>query len=532
MTDAITLVPVQDGWKGRFRCGAAGRPYVVVRVSRKELAQARAVRMQDVVSALVAAKLDGSALSILSDLANAKNDAAFSGVEKAARFLIGEARNAASPSSPMMTFRQLALDYISGDMRARFPDSGHRRLVKPLRPRTVESLTTHLNRVSSVLGHLPVSTITKPQCDAVKKKLAADGLDTPTRRGTLIFVRLMLSLAVNPLELIQLSPIDASWIPPKLPRARAFQYLDPREDAIMLRCKKIPLVYRLFYAFLVRNGGRLAETLAITWGDITLSTGKCNLDETKTDHPRWWVLDPDVVRALAAFKPIGAGPDALVFDGVPYYKAARTMRKHLALTGIFEARPELMKQSASRRWLCVHDLRATFVTVAMACGWTEFEIMRRSGHVTSSELQKYERDVAELQAMGMQWFGDLDVLLGVGPRPEVAQTAFSVARKSKIPSNFKVIDGGIPRSQRTERGASPVVQTPNSAEKHPRAPRSADHGPPTSGGVAQTVGPPPSFSVAQAITAAIAAAATAGKWALVDRLTAQLEALDAAGSVG
>jgi integrase len=524
-TKAPDLVQVPDGWRGRFRCGPAGRPYQTIHVVSKPVAEDRAARMQAIVSELVATKLpDGKktmaaeAPIALKNLGEAKSPKTFDAVEKTIRAAMAMA--AAEPHRPApLTFRDIAMQFIDGRLRARFPDCGHRRLLKPLRPRTVETQKTHLNRVQSVLGNTLVTAITKKQCDEVKTKLSASGLESSSRRGTLVFVRLILSFAVDPLEILQVAPIAASWVPPKTAREKAFQYLDPREDEILVCCKKIPLVYRLFYAFLVRNGGRRDETLALTWGDVTFASGKCNLDETKTNRPRWWVLDADVVRALEAFKPIGASPDDIVFKGVRRDKIAAKLRLHLRLAGIDKLRPELLKQSAARRHLVLHDLRATFVTIAMACGWTEFEIMRRSGHVTSTELQKYKRDVAELQAMGMQWFSDLDTLLGIEPAPGVAR---GVAHRGK----FHVINGGAARSQGTGHGVFPEAQQPNSRGKRGGAPTNADHGPPHGAGVAQSAGPPDAISN---LTAAIAAATTAGKWALVERLTTQLEGLKAAG---
>lgn len=514
-TKVPELTPVKGGFRGRFRCGPASRPYATLTVAKLEQAKARAARIQDVLAALIAAKLYGPALGFLEDMASAPTERALSGIERAARTLAAEEQAAERETPALRTFRQIARAFIDGSLRAEHPDCGARSLRDPLRPRTIESLNTHFNRVDAILGALSVAAITSGDCDKVKKHLADEGLAPGSRRNTQLFVRTVLRLARKPLKLIAELPIDDDWVIRKQIHARAFQYLHPDEERALLGCKKIPLLYRLLWAFFVRNGGRKEETLALSWGDLSLATGKCNLDETKTKYPRWWHMDADVARTLAAIKPPGATDADRVFAGIHGNHLEKKLRKHLVLAGVAQARPELMKNTGSRRWLCVHDLRATFVTVAMATGWTEFDIMCRSGHVTSTELQKYRRDVHELQKMGLEWFGPLDVLLGVEPR----QVAQGVARAGK----FTVINGGSPRAHGTRDRVSSAFPVPKNAGKRSGAPGSVGHGPPQNGGVAQNHGPPLSD-----LAAAIASATLAGKWKLAERLTLQLEGLLAA----
>jgi integrase len=57
---------------------------------------------------------------------------------------------------------------------------------------------------------------------------------------------------------------------------------------------------------------------------------------------------------------------------------ARDFREHLAGAGV--TRPELFEQSGHRRPIRVHDLRATFVTLALAAGRSEAWVADRTGH--------------------------------------------------------------------------------------------------------------------------------------------------------
>lgn len=65
------------------------------------------------------------------------------------------------------------------------------------------------------------------------------------------------------------------------------------------------------------------------------------------------------------------------------------LRKHLKLAGI--TRAELFERTKHRRPIRVHDLRATFVTVALAEGHSEAWICDRTGHRSSQMVNAYRR---------------------------------------------------------------------------------------------------------------------------------------------
>ena len=56
-------------------------------------------------------------------------------------------------------------------------------------------------------------------------------------------------------------------------------------------------------------------------------------------------------------------------------------------------RPQLYVNNEDRRHICLHDLRATFVTTSLANGATEKDVRRRTGHKSSQMLAKYDREV-------------------------------------------------------------------------------------------------------------------------------------------
>src|SRR5690606_8873528 len=129
--------------------------------------------------------------------------------------------------------------------------------------------------------------------------------------------------------------------------------------------------------------------------------GSVRLDDNKTDDPRSWALQPDVVAALRAWREILAersaglvAPTARVIvglrrgKGVDLEHGAIHFRDHITLAGV--TRPELFERSTSRQPIRLHDLRATFVTVSLANGRTDAWVTDRTGH-SLGQLEKYRR---------------------------------------------------------------------------------------------------------------------------------------------
>jgi hypothetical protein len=72
-------------------------------------------------------------------------------------------------------------------------------------------------------------------------------------------------------------------------------------------------------------------------------------------------------------------------------------------------RPELHERTAFRRPIRIHDLRATFIALALASGRSETWVQDRTGHTTSLMLSKYRRqsrNASELGLGGLQPLND------------------------------------------------------------------------------------------------------------------------------
>ena len=111
-------------------------------------------------------------------------------------------------------------------------------------------------------------------------------------------------------------------------------------------------------------------------------------------RPGAWALDPSVVRALKKWKEI-APPDSKL-GGIVFAENGKTIGvEHLAntfrghLDGVPGIRAQLFSKGTNRSPIRIHDLRATFVTLALATGRTETWVADRTGHKSSAMINRY-----------------------------------------------------------------------------------------------------------------------------------------------
>lgn len=253
--------------------------------------------------------------------------------------------------------------------------------------------------VYPLLGSYPVIEFVGERClelvEPMKAELAKLNLARATRRKPLQCVSRLLNIAVYPLRLIPVNPLPRGFVPSGKSK-KAKSWLFPDEDALLMCCPKVPLLQRLLFGFLAREGPRVSEALGFTWSDVDLEHGLVHLDDNKTDDPRSWSLDPGVAEALRRWRSafaVGAKPSDDVFidsSGPPdRYTLAENLREGLKAAGV--TRPQLFEKSEKRLALRVHDLRATFVTVSLALGKTEAWVTDRTGHRSSQMIYEYKR---------------------------------------------------------------------------------------------------------------------------------------------
>ncbi len=250
----------------------------------------------------------------------------------------------------------------------------------------------------------------------------------------------VLALAVYPARILGYSPLPRGWLPPSNP-IKAPSYLFPAEEAAVLANSRMPLVRRLFFGFCAREGPRISNVVNLKWEDLTLDLanggGRAVVDRTKNGEPIHWALDPGTAEALRRWRTL-CPSTVWVFpaEAIPRYRRrnagqpmcigsmATQLRLGLKQAGVMRA--QLFEQSGTRIRLRAHDLRATFITLALMNGRTEDWVRTRTGHKTSQMIARYRREAATAAELAL---GSLQLLHEA--IPELAELGMQVKLDSQ-----------------------------------------------------------------------------------------------------
>jgi integrase len=314
---------------------------------------------------------------------------------------------------PRTTIRQFGEDWTKGKLHKRWPDHIKDKSSKKQDGQRLEK------HVYPWVEHVAIADFRIEDAERVMSKLPA-GLSSATRRHVAQLMHRLMAMAVYPARLRAANPLPKGFMP-KVKRTKAFSYLYPSEDAALMAFDKqssevdpssrVDLGERLLFGFLAREGMRLGEALALEWKDLDLQRGAVRLDVNKTDDARAWALGEDVAEALRRWWAYCGSPKAgAVFrstDGRAISDAhlADRLREALELAGV--TRAELHERSAVRRPIRVHDLRATFVTLALATGRSETWVADRTGHRSSFMINRYRRAARTATELGLGWLTPL-----------------------------------------------------------------------------------------------------------------------------
>ncbi|MEZ4308043.1 MAG: winged helix-turn-helix domain-containing protein [Polyangiaceae bacterium] len=399
-------------WRGgrarlRLSLGSFGRRMLTLATCRTEAeAEERRALLVPLAEKLVSSGQAAIGFPLLQNAAK-RNGAALEAVVKAIQRLAnGEARPRTTGET---TIRELARQWTSGELAKLYPGQ----------VREKASAADDEQRIAAyvlpIAGDIPVARFTLDHAEEIMRRIPSDR-SPRTRRQIAQTIHRLIVLAVYPLRLLAANPLPRGFLP-KLGPAKAKSYLYPDEDRKLLACTVIVLVRRVLYGFLAREGMRASEAASLTWNDLDLDRGAVRLDTNKTDDPRAWSLRRDVLRALLAWREMertaGRGRDADRVFPVTLACAATRFRENLKRAEI--TRPELFERSKARQPIRVHDLRATFVTIALANGKNEAWIQDRTGHRSSAMINLYRRVARHVAELDLGDLAPLDAAI-----PEIA----------------------------------------------------------------------------------------------------------------
>ena len=368
------------------------RPFFELRCATEAEANERAGIIIEMVVALRAADRVNITEEIVKQAASARTPSELEGVRAAVK-TICEGQVVARPQfDHAITFKEFAEQWYTGKLHEKYP-----RYVK--RKKTQDQDKQFLTKwVFPHIGNLPLLAVTADHCEDVINELPPEKSDYVARHVAQV-MRRTLALAVAPAKILKEAPVVAV---PAIHSKKARTYLYADEDRMLLACTDIYLVLRLIYGVLDREGLRVSEALTLDFVDLDLKNGIIHLDKNKTDDPRSWALDSSVAEALRIWKRYfhpNPSPQSRVFvypdesreAGQPLDTATRAeeLRANLRKAGC--TRAQIHERSDERRPLCIHDLRATFITISLAQGETETWVANRTGHKSSKMINEYRR---------------------------------------------------------------------------------------------------------------------------------------------
>lgn len=526
------------GWGARVRFGEQlGRDeWIALDVPHDEEPQAkdRLARLQVMAKRLAELGKHAEARAILEEAGATSHERGFRAIE----VMVSEMSPASLAQKAVKTFRQVAQELCDGTLHDLYPDE--------IGYRTKEGSDARRSLLATffpALGQKTFDAITRDDIDEAKK-LIPKGIKQNTRVHYCKELRFVMRLGVEPLRLCDHVPLVTV---PKQEDTDLFQLLYPEEEEQVAGSGvAVSLEERFLYAYLVRNGGRISETLRITWDHVDLERGKIRIAKawTKTQRARFWDLEPDVLEAFRLRRAMI--PDAtLVFVPPPLRRLTRgTVHQHLHknLRAAGLTRGELFDTPEGERPITVHDLRASFVTIARHIGMPDRWIRDRSGHESGKVLERYDRGVRHASEQGLGWWAPMAIALGMpGAKvqnrlgPSRGQTW---AKASKTPSKEadRTIRCDLPQigSQAFSSGICGVEEPsipPNDPlgpayisisgqSAHP--PQTIPHEPP-----GLPVGSPPPELGEATLRRLLELATRAHDWDAVGELSAQLKALEA-----
>ena len=282
-----------------------------------------------------------------------------------------------------VTIATLSALWFRGDLAVRYPDHVRVKKTAVEDARRFQFLNAIRLADGSTFGSRRVVDVTLDDCEDLMAALPETAEARSTRRNYALLVRRLLVIAVYPLRIRESLPIPTGW----LPRARgdkAKSWLYPNEELALMQCAEIPLGRRLFFGVLAREGMRVSEALGLTWSDVDLRARRRQARLEQDRRPAH--LGARLRRRRCAHDVEEAHherlqdlPGRALGDRGDF---AHHLREGLKRAGV--ARPELFAPHANRLPLRAHDLRGSFVTLALAIGRTEAWVTDRTGHRSSA----------------------------------------------------------------------------------------------------------------------------------------------------
>lgn len=276
----------------RLRYGKGLRGRFLITLQDEAAAERRAVKVRELADLLARAGHSARAPIILEEAGRAPSEHDFMEAVRIAEALRA-GKGTKKPRVAEPTFRELADRWTDGRLAREYPDHVGTKKTADHDEARVEVICSVQLAPGLTFGALPLSAVTLDHCQAVMANLPERAKRPATRRQYARVLHRVLELAVFPCRYLTASPLPRGFMP-KIGKPPAFPYLYPDEDAALLAWSAerataegvaddrpgIPLVRRLLWRFLAREGCRTSEALGLRVGlDVDLERGVVRLDE-------------------------------------------------------------------------------------------------------------------------------------------------------------------------------------------------------------------------------------------------------------
>jgi len=388
--------PVEQGYEIRVRLGGGKRlERNIPKTLTQTQADAREEVIKDLARLLKAAGDPKAAHIMLSDLATAKTVDEGAKLEKAIRRFIRDntGRGTPSPQPHMITFREFGMRWATGQLAKehphylRVPSDTHMR-----------NNCSRVRKLSETVGDVPLVLFTH---EDAKRALAAatrkDASSTTFRHHAQV-IQTILRKAIEPCGIIKAEKYPLPWkgFLPVIEAPPMYPILFPREDRSLLGESDIPPWRRVLYGFSVREGMRVSHMFRLKWGNVDFENGTITVGIGKNNaDARSWDLNAGVAKVLYQFKG-GAKARDFIFPRLDHdeiVELAEGLRTDLKRAGL--ERADLFASGDGQEPIRFQDLRATFVSLHLAMGWSEVDVMLRTQHTSTTVLHhRYARRLA------------------------------------------------------------------------------------------------------------------------------------------
>lgn len=372
---------------------------------------------------------------LLLKLAHAPNADEAGKLEKSIRRYVSEPKKVPVAIAKSKTFGEFALHWATGGLFEEHP--------RKVRERGADTIKVDVSRVrtlNKIIGGIALTDFTEKDANRALDNLPEDVESSSTIRHYAQIIQTVLRRAVSPGGFIdpKAYPLGDKFLPP-VGAPPSFPILYPNDAVMLLSCKSIEDWKRMLYGFAIFEGMRVSHIFRLRWRNIDFESGFITIGIGKNNkNARTWELNAGTQAALEWFRG-DASLNDYIFPRLTdneILKLSEGLREDLVTAGVTrEVHGDLFASGDGQSPVRFQDLRATFVSLHLAMGWTEVDVMIRTQHTSTKVLHHHYARRLGLAKSIIKKQGELpplDVCLGLRRAPKGLQGGGKGGGKNRV----------------------------------------------------------------------------------------------------